>query len=224
MNTSNVTRIIAGSIIIIVGLLALSGSLGGINFGEFISRAWPALIIITGVLMYFGNRRQNIVWPALVVLAGGLFQLRQLDIIDFEVWQLLWPLAIVGVGVSILLNRSSPKPLAKDSEDTVATTVLLSGADIKNNSKKFQGGSLSSTLGGIELDLTDAKIDKTATLNVFCMLGGIEISVPRNWNVRSKVSPILGGIDGKALKSGDADGPTLIITGDVILGGVDVKY
>lgn len=225
MNTSNITRNIAGIIIIAVGLLALSGSLGGINFGEFIKLAWPSLVIIAGVLLYFGNRRQNIVWPILVVLAGILFQLRQLDILQFEVWHLLWPLAIVGVGISILMNKSSGKRLvSKDDVNSVVSNVLLSGAEVRNSSQHFEGGNLSSTLGGIELDLTDAKIDKTATLNVFCLLGGIEIAVPRNWKVQSRVSPVLGGVDGKALKNQNADGPTLIITGDVILGGVDIKY
>lgn len=224
MNTPNITRSIAGILIIIVGLLALSGSLGGINFGEFISRAWPSLVIIAGVLLYFGNRRQGIVWPLLVVIAGALFQLRQLDVIQFEVWQLLWPLAIVGVGASILLNKGPAKRVSKDDENAVVSNVLLSGADIGNNSKDFSGGNLSATLGGIQLDLTDAKIKKTATINVFCLLGGIEIAVPRDWNVRSKATPILGGVDGKALKGGSPDGPTLFITGDVILGGVDIKY
>jgi len=224
MNTSNVTRNIAGSIVIIVGLLALSGSLGGINFGEFISRAWPSLVIIGGVLLYLGNRRQSIVWPILIVLAGILFQLRQLDILQFEVWQLLWPLAIVGVGVSILLNKSPAQRVNKNDEDSVVSNVILSGAELKNSSQKFKGGNLSSTLGGIQLDLTDAKIDKTATINVFCLLGGVEISVPRTWKVQSRVSPILGGIDGRALKNQPSEGPTLIITGDVFLGGIDIKY
>lgn len=224
MKTPNLTRNITGLIIIIIGLLAFSGSVGGINFDELMGNIWPSLVIAGGILLYFGNRRRSIVWPLPIVIAGVLFQIRQLDLVQFDVWQLLWPLAIVGAGVTILLNRS---PVGKRTDKTdgnsVVSNVILSGSDLKISSQDFQGGDLMAILGGVSLDLTDAKIKKTATIHVFCLMGGIDISVPRNWRVQSNVTPIMGGVDGKALKNANTDGPVLIITGDVALGGVEIK-
>ena len=222
MNTSTITRSITGGIIIAVGVLALLGAMNIFDFGEIIGRWWPILLVLGAVIMYINNPRQ-ILWPIIVAGIGILFQLRQLDLLNFNVWQLFWPIIIIGVGVSVLINKTGKHSKASD-KDTTNLSVLLSGSDIKNHSDDYKGGSINATLGGVTLDLREAKIKKTATLNVFVMMGGLELTVPKNWKIQSNVTPILGGVDGRALETPEAGGPTLIITGDVMLGGVDIKH
>ena len=81
---------------------------------------------------------------------------------------------------------------------------------------------------GVELDLRDAKIEgDEATIEVNCIFGGAEIRVPDSWNVNSRSIPILGGFSDKTHISSAEDAAggkrkTLIITGVVVFGGVEI--
>ena len=222
MNKPTLTRTILGIIVIIIGILALLGAAGLFNFGDIVSRWWPLTLVIGGALLFISNPGRQRLWPAVMVGAGIFLQLRELDLVHFNVWQLLWPVVIIGVGVSVLLNKTGQR-LKPSTDNNTTVSVLFSGSDIKNHSEDYKGGSLSSTMGGIELDLRDATIKKTATLNVFVLMGGIELTVPKGWKVQSNVTPILGGVDARALATPEPGAPTLIITGDVLLGGINIK-
>jgi len=224
MNKASITRNAFGIVVVGVGVLALLGAIGLFNFGEVIGRWWPLLVIFGGVIAFISNPRE-IIWPIAIVAAGVLFQLRQLDVITFNVWQLFWPIVVIAVGLSIILNRTAwAKDRKVHTADTTNLSVILSGSETRNNSQDYQGGTISTAFGGVELDLRDAKIKKSATLNVSVILGGLELSVPREWRIESHVTPILGGVDERAVNNAKPGAPTLIITGDVILGGIDIKH
>ena len=221
MNKDTLTRNAFGVAVIIVGVLAFLGAIGLFNFGDVAGRWWPLLVIFGGVLAYISNPRR-IVWPIAIVGIGIFFQLRQLDIVDFNIWQLFWPVIIIVIGISILVDRTVKGSKTHDS-NTTNLSAYFSGNETRNNSQDYQGGTISTAFGGVELDLRDAKIKKTATLNVSVILGGLELRIPREWNIESHVTPILGGIDGHSANTAQPGAPTLIITGDVILGGIDIK-
>lgn len=79
-------------------------------------------------------------------------------------------------------------------------------------------------MGGVELDLREAVIKKQAVLNVTAFWGGVEVKVPNTWVVKNKMNAVLGGAEIKANNISKAGAPTLVITGDAIMGGVEVKY
>jgi len=221
MNKASFTRNAFGVAVIGVGVLALLGAIGLFNFGDAIGRWWPLLVIFGGIIAFVGNPRQ-FVWPLVIVIAGVLFQLRQLDIVNFNVWQSFWPLIVISVGISILMNRKAANSKVH-SIDTTNISAFFSGSETRNNSQNYQGGTISTAFGGVELDLRDAKLKGTATLNVSVILGGLELQVPREWQIESRVTPILGGVDGRTINTLKPGAPVLVITGDVILGGIEIK-
>lgn len=79
-------------------------------------------------------------------------------------------------------------------------------------------------MGGIDIDLRNAHLKKSATLEVFVVLGGVEVRVPRGWVVKSQAIILLGAIENKADDTTTADAPVLTIVGNVLMGGVEVKY
>ena len=50
-------------------------------------------------------------------------------------------------------------------------------------------------MGGCEIDLRHASIDGEAVIDIFALWGGVELRVPPDWTVVSRVTPILGGVD-----------------------------
>ena len=222
MNTQQVIRIITGSLVIIIGLGALLDAVGVFPFWATLRTWWPLGVIIVGLLVLANNIRQFI-WGGILIVGGILLQLRNLEIIDFNVWSLFWPAILIAVGVSILLNRSMT-PKNAHSKDVDNLSAVFGGVETVNNSKNYKGGKASAIFGGVSLDLRDAKIDKEATIDVFALCGGVEIKVPREWKIQSHTFPILGGVETKnAGQKADDKSPILIITGTVALGGVEVK-
>ncbi|HMH70247.1 MAG TPA: DUF5668 domain-containing protein [Candidatus Saccharimonadales bacterium] len=217
----HIARIVTGIGIITIGVMALLGTLNIINFNDLFHSWWPLIVIAAGLLMFINDPRQ-FVWPLIVVVAGILLQLRELDMLHFNVWQLFWPIVIIAIGLSVLINRSyGHKNVSKKELDEI--TAILGGNKTSNQSKDYKGGNLTAILGGVELDLRKATIKDEAVLNVTAILGGITLQVPEGWTITSKVMPIAGGLDNKTTTPEGKTGPRLIIAGDVVLGGVDIK-
>ena len=49
-------------------------------------------------------RRSTIFWGSLFILLGALVLLENLDIIDINVWALIWPFFLIAVGLWVLLG------------------------------------------------------------------------------------------------------------------------
>ena len=52
--------------------------------------------------------------------------------------------------------------------------------------------------------------------------GGIGVTVPRQWSVVNRVTPILGGYEDRTSSAPDG-APRLIIRGSAIMGGIEVR-
>ena len=61
-----------------------------------------------------------------------------------------------------------------------------------------------------------------AVIDVFALWGGIEITVPSDWEVSNRITPILGGAEDKSSGSQGARN-RLVLRGFVVMGGVEVK-
>lgn len=216
-----IIRIITGLIIIGAGVGALLNTMDVFPFWSYFKEWWPLGLIIASVLMLVSNAR-NFIWSIALFTIGLLLILNNLDITDVNLFSLILPVIIIAVGLSVLINKTTkPRSASTADEDNIA--AIFGGLENSNKSSDYQGGKVSAFFGGVSLDLRDAKIKKEATLNVSTLCGGIEIKVPREWRVQSNVFPILGGIENKSEGSKDSKSPVLIITGNIMLGGVEIK-
>jgi predicted membrane protein len=216
-----IIRIITGIFVIALGIGALLDALNLLPFWEHFGRFWPLLLIIGGILLFLNNYRQYITGIALVLI-GTVLQLNSLDIVEVNIWSLIWPVIIIAVGLSIIVNRAGKAGKAVKTQDLDGISAIFAGNETINKSKNYQGGRATAVFGGVSIDLRDAVIKNEATLEVFALCGGIELKIPREWKVKHSVFPILGGVESKA-HADDDKAPTLYITGTVALGGVEVR-
>jgi predicted membrane protein len=89
-------------------------------------------------------------------------------------------------------------------------------------SKSFKGGEINAFMGGCELDLRDADIEGEVEINVFALMGGIQIAVPPDWNVNARVTPFMGGMEDKTRSSERSPDKRLTLSGFVMMGGIEV--
>lgn len=103
---------------------------------------------------------------------------------------------------------------------------LMGGTKKEYNFAELKGGIINCVMGGTEIDLTNATLEKGATIDVFLMMGGAKIKVPKDWNVVLDTDNIMG--DSKDRNAEDEDvvednSKTLKIRGTVLMGGLEIK-
>jgi predicted membrane protein len=216
-------RSITGIIITAIGVGALLGALNILPFWSWFGTLWPLLVVLGGVFILIGDFRRNWIWGTIFVTVGALLLLKTLDVLDFNFFSLIIPVVIIGAGLSVLINSHNRTRIDSSSKDADDISVIFSGSETKNKSNDYKGGKVTSIFGGASIDLRDAKIVKEASIDMFVMFGGVELKVPRDWKVVSKVAPIAGGVENKSEGSDDHKGPVLVLTGTVALGGIEIK-
>ena len=187
-------QVLLGVLIVAVGVIALLTQLGvvDVDLGQLVSDWWPLLIVGVGLAALIASPRA---WlgPAVIIVVGLLLLLQSLDVVDVNFWELLWPVAVILLGLSLIANVGTR---AVD-DDTVNSTVFWWGSDRKTRSQQFKGGNLTAIMGGIDVDLREADIVGKAEISIFTFWGGVEIKVPPTWRVRTSGLPILGGWEDK---------------------------
>jgi hypothetical protein len=59
-------------------------------------------------------------------------------------------------------------------------------------------------------------------VQVFALLGGVELKVPADWSVVNNTTAIMGGVDDRTVAPVQKD-KVLVIEGFVALGGIEIK-
>lgn len=220
-----------GLVALIVGVLLLAGNLGYYPARDLL-RYWPAALILIGVAKLLqahglGNALGGTLWT----LAGVWLLGNTLNVIRMEFWEAVWtfwPVALVVIGLSTVLRtlRRGTGPESRlDPRDDVHMVAVLGGNKRATGSQSFRGGELTVVLGGVELDLTRAKIaGNEAALDVFTMWGGLELRIPDGWVVDNQMVVVLGGFEDRTRPVGDPHAPRLVLRGTTVMGGVEVKH
>jgi len=213
-------QVLLGVLIVAVGVIALLTQLGvvDVDLGQLVSDWWPLLIVGVGLAALIASPRA---WlgPAVIIVVGLLLLLQSLDVVDVNFWELLWPVAVILLGLSLIANVGTR---AVD-DDTVNSTVFWWGSDRKTRSQQFKGGNLTAIMGGIDVDLREADIVGKAEISIFTFWGGVEIKVPPTWRVRTSGLPILGGWEDKTTLPLQDGAPELVVHLTTIMGGAEIK-
>ncbi len=218
-------QIIFGIILLIIGVLFLLRSTGIYNTGNLLSYV-PSLFIILGIYSLIKSGFKSISGPVTMIIIFTVIQLLVLGVITWSTLASWWPLVIILIGAGIIINhyqRDKSKVYTRDNIDLMA---ILGEAQNTIKSSSFKGGDLTAVLGGVELDLRDSQTGpEPAIINVTVLLGGAEIRVPDDWDLKINVVPVLGGVDDNRTRmsnSSPKEKPDLIINGMVALGGLDI--
>ncbi len=130
---------------------------------------------------------------------------------------------VVPTGEHAPARRYSPEPGA-DQDDTKVVVGVLSGPSRRGNWLVPRTQVAVAFLGGVVLDLREARFaTPQVTIQAYAMMGGVEILVPDDMDVRVEGFGLMGGFDDTAAGPGDGRGPVVRVTGFAFMGGVEVK-
>jgi predicted membrane protein len=111
----------------------------------------------------------------------------------------------------------------KTRNDFFEITNFMGGSKKDYKFEQLKGGIINCVMGGAEIDLTSAELKKGAKIDVFLMMGGTKIFVPKEWNIILDTNNIMGDSkdQGEDIVGSD-DSKTLRIDGTIIMGGLEV--
>ncbi|MGB0882757.1 MAG: LiaF transmembrane domain-containing protein [Vicingaceae bacterium] len=224
----NDKRAMFGYGLIAVGVLFIAKKSGIIpsEIAHYIF-SWASLLIGLGLLNIFVKKNLR---AGLILTSIGLIWLTfKVVEVPVDLKGMMWPIIAVVVGVLMVTVKNRHKSLGsnENTEHEIDMLTLFGGGNRKITSDQFLGGKVTSIFGGSEIDLTGAKLkEEQCVIDAFTMFGGVEISVPRGWEVQVDVVSIFGGFNDKRgpVEYNTEEGKkVLIIKGFAIFGGGEVK-
>ena len=225
-------RYIAGAFFMVIGLVLLLNNFHLLPFElPAYVFTWKMLLIVIGAFMLANLK----IFPAAILMGIGLyFLIPDISGVEANTLKMLWPALLILAGLGIVVrgfnrHRCEKKNSYVKTEDLpfMTSTVIFGGEKKKLSSHDFEGARLSAIFGGIELDLTNCTLKNEKTyIDVTAVCGGIELIVPKDWNIKTDVVPIMGGIDDRI---NDIPGANInlamevIIRGEVVMGGIEIQ-
>lgn len=234
MNTDNKNSVFFWSILLIsAGLIFLLRNFGLFNFKfpvDIIS--WRLIPLIIGInALLKGKFMEGIIATSIaVIFYVPDFLTSSERLIYFK----LWPLLFIGFGGLIIYKYFNPKfdmPKRQTKADGtdlefINESNIMAGTQKKIFSKNFEGGQVNCVMGGAQIDLTEADLAEKSAMNVFILMGGLELRIPKEWNVIIDVLPIMGGVDDQITKFPESvvnKDKKFYLSGNVVMGGVEIK-
>ncbi len=231
----SLVRLVGGLSAVAIGSLFLADNLDLLDAERYL-RFWPLAFVAVGLalLARARNFRQRL-WGGVWIVVGGWLVLDAFDFTRYPFTRFLallaesfWPLVLMVVGGILLWRAVRPRPrsapVARDAEAAVSAFAMFSGVKQASRSAEFTGGDLVAIMGGCEIDLRQARIAADqALIDVTAIMGGIELRIPTDWQVVSRVMPFMGAFEDHTTPPPAGTGKRLVVRGLACMGAVEVK-
>jgi len=237
-------NVLAGIFLLIIGTVLLVRQLD-VDFPAWMFR-WPMILIVVGLFMGIYNRFRDIAW--LLICGVGFFFLAPSIWPGVKVRPFVFPTIIIVIGLIMIFRKNifrlfrKPEPLPEPvggytqqegTEPPADGNYQIDYLDmvsvfggIKKNvlSKRFRGGEIVAVFGGAEINLMQADFQGTIVIEVVQIFGGTTLYVPRNWQIRSELAAVFGGIEDKR-RDIVYENPerVLVLDGFSMFGGIEIK-
>ncbi len=220
--------LVASLLIIFAGVVLLFDQLGVLP-PRFVHTFWPLIFVVAGgARVYTADRHSDRIVGGLLVFFGVIVTLNNMGFRRITA-DIIWPLIIIGVGVSMLWHvlERQKLPEGVPSQSKFDLFYCFGGGEHRIETQKFQGGRLFSICGGYKIDLSHADIDGAiAMLEADAIFGGGEIRVPESWRVVVQGRGMFGGYSDQTRhipKDPTVPAKSLLVQGFALFGGIVVK-
>ncbi len=221
-------------------LIAL-GIITGVKH-NFRNAWWFFLIAIGGIFLlgdfYPQMNIQALLWPILIILVGIIMIFKPKRKHRFRHWGKYYEKKYGKEYEEKYSNYYKKKYGTQDDYNKCCTKESSSNDDyvdfttfmgsVKKNilSKNFKGGEITNVFGGSEVNLSQADIEKTATLELVNVFGGTRLIIPANWEVHSELVSVFGNIEDKRNIQPNLNSENvkiLVLKGNTFMGGIEIK-
>ncbi len=214
-----------------IGLRDLIGTLFRLIFN-----AIPWLLTLSGIFWIVrSGRREAPLMAWLLTLFGAVLVISQMGLLGLSFGDMLAPMILLTVAFFLVSPRNLlPRSLNTSNDELdpnqqeIKLFAFMGGGELNYHSKQLKGGEVMAIWGGYEIDFSDADMEgDSMELSLYCIMGGIEITVPANWKVeKSGAMCIMGGYSNKTRDMAEElnlPSKTLVVTGLALMGGGEIR-
>ncbi|HHU54196.1 MAG TPA: cell wall-active antibiotics response protein [Clostridiaceae bacterium] len=233
MNNKNISRIIWGIALVVLGSIFALNALGLTEISVFFKGWWTLFIIVPSLVGLFSKRDKF--GSIIGLIIGVALLLSAQGILEFAlVWKLAIPVIIVLIGLKMIFGSSfniktseKIKELKNDSQSFKKDTAAFSTHTINYDGQIFEGTVLDAVFGSITCDLSNARIEKDCMITASAVFAGIDIKVPDYVQVNIDSNALFGGVSDKRNKTENQYNQqdkalTLYIEANCVFGGVNI--
>ncbi|HEY1900286.1 MAG TPA: LiaF domain-containing protein [Steroidobacteraceae bacterium] len=214
---------VLGLLLIAAGAVWLGGNLGVLDARYIFLNCGPVVLFVLGVGVLMRRRHDQVLMGLILMFVGAWGFATQQQWIRIHFWAVIGPMILVLAGGSVIW-RAFHRPVPLGAGDAyIRAFALFSGTEL-HPTVPFEGADITAVLGGVKLDLSNAPMaGDTAVIDLFAMMGGTEIFVPRDWDVTVRVATLMAGCSDKRRPATLPATKHLIIQGMALMGGVEIK-
>ena len=210
--------------------------------------SWEVILIARGLLSGLKDGFRSPTWIILVGI-GSIFLLDNV-FPDLDLNRLILPLVFIGIGLTLVFRPKRLKnpdmenfgPAESNQGYSTSTNIQTAGMESKTDNvlniasifanvrkviltKNFRGGEIVCIFGGAEINLNQADMQQPVYIETVNVFGGTKLYVPNNWEIKSEVVAIFGGVEDKRRFPSITVVPdrTLILKGFCMFGGLEIK-
>lgn len=223
-------KFVFGLLVIVAGVLLLLSNMDILPYAvKDAIFSWQMLLIAIGVLNLLSSESRTVGW--ILVGVGAFFLLPDVFYFEFNFIKLFWPALLIFIGLMIIFTGNKYRYWHKErdlkiEDGFIDETNIFGASERRLHNQVFKGGKITNIFGGSEIDLTQVELQEGRNvLEITCIFGGVELVVPSDWKITTKVSNILGGFGDKRhmITATNDSNKELIITGTMIFGGGELK-
>lgn len=238
--------IFGGVVFVLLAALVIVSELGlieGIGFWAIVFSVVFGAMLIKGLVKFdltqilFAIAFLCIVWD------------KELGIEEITPWPVLFAALLGSIGFSLIFGKSKKKYYEKKYKQHKGVKMHFSGEkDRENgtiehdygdeincevkfgstvkyvNSENLQRVSASVSFGSAAIYLDNAKAQSNEVLvNIDVSFGGIELYVPRDWNIINDMQCSFSGVDERGPKTG-LNQVNVVLIGSASFAGIDISY
>ena len=223
--------VIWGLAIIALGVIFGGNALGWFNIDIFFDGWWTLFIIVPGAIGLITEKEKfsNL----FVVCVGVLLLLAAQNVFSYETaGKVILAIFLIMLGIWImfrgLVRGKNDKEVEKkvrdlsDDKTMDSQIAIFSGSDKTYKDEEFLGANLVAVFGGVDFDLSNAKINKDTVIRAFAMFGGVDIKVPEDVQIKIKSRFIFGGVSDDRKDEASKGKYTIYIDATGGFGGVNI--
>jgi hypothetical protein len=161
---------------------------------------------------------------------------------DIQTWKVIVAAVLAFIGLNILIpkrhgcnkcdksegsgdQQQKKIPADGNKDNNPYVSVNFSAVSRSLNADSLETVRLSCNFGALEIFFNQVELSPNgANAYINCSFGGIQLFVPRHWQVIDRMNCTLAGVDIKSFTAPAENAPRLTLNGSVSLGGVEVKF
>ena len=227
-------RIFWGLVFILGGVFLIISKLGYFPDVNLFSLLLTIFLVVVIVKSFIRINFVGILFPIAFIC---IIYDKQLGITNITPWTVLIAALLGSIGLSIIFHKPNKWVDTKyDYEDYKFEKIDLEdeshvryknsfGASIKYiNTDNFEQADFNCSFGALKVYFDNATMENSnAIVRIDASFSGIELYVPKAWNIDDKTNVFLGGISEKN-KNDKITTNTLTLVGDINFSGVEIIY